>query len=689
MTYTLPIRLLQGAVITYFRSGFLARFMASLIAILLPQVQLSAEPYQLPDVPNGADRFSITSLPEWVTPVKPVKLNRSTGSIDYELEERQIRFKQGNRELYYRSVAKANNAEGLSKLATIEVVFYTLYQNLVMHEVSILRNKERINLTSQLRPTFGIREQDRNNAIYMGATVLTYHLPDVRVGDRVEYAYTIVGQNPIYGGALAGAVPLTFGVPIGRNYIAITSDRFFQVKSDQTKVITATKKDESYRYISDRKQLKSYENEGNYMPGESPYSYLSYSSFKSWSDVSRWALPLYSIADPEPTLVALAQKLSRESASDLDYATRVVRFVQNDIRYLSLSLGANSHRPHAPEDVLKKRYGDCKDKSLLITALLAQRGIKSWPALVSSRHRYWLPTSLPSAANFDHVINKIEVDGSTYWVDGTRIMDVARLDRAALVDFGEALIINSTSDSLVEMHPAKTLLANVTVSETFKLDSMEGDVVLTVNNRYGGTAAINQRYFFASNDRESIEKQYLTYMGKLYKDVLLEKPIEVRDNQESNTVDIKEVYRIRNGAYLEKGQTVVEVDLDNFARYIPAVSGQERDHDWYMGLAIHVDYTVRVEYPSAISAEVNQQPTTLYFGNNRYHRQEYLRDNSYQANFQFTRDDPRLDRKKMGEYKQLRDSELNNWYFVFRVPYFDVDERERNLQKIQSFLDGV
>ena len=192
MTYTLPIRLLQGAVITYFRSGFLARFMASLIAILLPHAQLSAEPYQLPDVPNGADRFSITSLPEWVTPVKPVKLNRSTGSIDYELEERQIRFKQGNRELYYRSVAKANNAEGLSKLATIEVVFYTLYQNLVMHEVSILRNKERINLTSQLRPTFGIREQDRNNAIYMGATVLTYHLPDVRVGDRVEYAYTIV-----------------------------------------------------------------------------------------------------------------------------------------------------------------------------------------------------------------------------------------------------------------------------------------------------------------------------------------------------------------------------------------------------------------------------------------------------------------------------------------------------------------
>ena len=59
-----------------------------------------------------------------------------------------------------------------------------------------------------------------------------------------------------------------------------------------------------------------------------------------------------------------------------------LQFVQNKIRYVSLSFGSNAYHPHHPDEVLQNRYGDCKDKSLLLLSLLRAAGIQAWPALV-------------------------------------------------------------------------------------------------------------------------------------------------------------------------------------------------------------------------------------------------------------------------------------------------------------------
>jgi len=103
--------------------------------------------------------------------------------------------------------------------------------------------------------------------------------------------------------------------------------------------------------------------------------------------------------------------------------------VQSEVRYFSISLGENSHRPEVPDVVLRRRYGDCKDKSFLLIALLRELGIKSRPVLLEiGRHR-GLETTLPSAQLFDHAIVEVTVRDRKYYLDPTRLGQHGNLER--------------------------------------------------------------------------------------------------------------------------------------------------------------------------------------------------------------------------------------------------------------------
>lgn len=63
---------------------------------------------------------------------------------------------------------------------------------------------------------------------------------------------------------------------------------------------------------------------------------------------------------------------------------RLVRFVENEIRYRGENLGVYSHTPKAASHVLAKGAGDCKEKSNLLLALLTTIGVDANLALVNT-----------------------------------------------------------------------------------------------------------------------------------------------------------------------------------------------------------------------------------------------------------------------------------------------------------------
>lgn len=88
------------------------------------------------------------------------------------------------------------------------------------------------------------------------------------------------------------------------------------------------------------------------------------------------------------------------------------RYVQHEIRYLSLTLEKDSlagYRPHAPADVAQRGVGDCKDKAVLVAALLRSLGDRAYIVLVNEQNPCALSPDW-ATANFDHAIVAVAAD---------------------------------------------------------------------------------------------------------------------------------------------------------------------------------------------------------------------------------------------------------------------------------------
>jgi transglutaminase-like putative cysteine protease len=78
-----------------------------------------------------------------------------------------------------------------------------------------------------------------------------------------------------------------------------------------------------------------------------------------------------------PAIQALADRIAG-TAQGLDAARAIYNWVTSNIRYVAIYLNVeDGWVPHAADAVLKAGYGDCKDYTVLMQALLAARGIRA------------------------------------------------------------------------------------------------------------------------------------------------------------------------------------------------------------------------------------------------------------------------------------------------------------------------
>ena len=90
---------------------------------------------------------------------------------------------------------------------------------------------------------------------------------------------------------------------------------------------------------------------------------------------------------PTGELKAQADEITKDATTDVAKTQALYIWVTRNIRYVDLSFGVGRYQPHYAEEVLKNRYGDCKDKATLLDALLEAKGIHSSTALINSRVR--------------------------------------------------------------------------------------------------------------------------------------------------------------------------------------------------------------------------------------------------------------------------------------------------------------
>ncbi len=94
----------------------------------------------------------------------------------------------------------------------------------------------------------------------------------------------------------------------------------------------------------------------------------------------------------DSAVVQLARALTAGAADPRERARILYDWVQANVRYVALFLGETAAAPHRVTDILRNRYGDCKDHVALFGALLAAAGIRSEAVLINLGSVYTLPS---------------------------------------------------------------------------------------------------------------------------------------------------------------------------------------------------------------------------------------------------------------------------------------------------------
>jgi hypothetical protein len=130
---------------------------------------------------------------------------------------------------------------------------------------------------------------------------------------------------------------------------------------------------------------------------------------QSWREVGSWYTGLVrDRRDPTPDMRQKVAELTRGISNPTDQMRALAAYVQNDIRYVAIELGIGGYQPHAAADVFSHRYGDCKDKATLLSAMLQLIGVESYYVIVNTERGSVTAATPPNLA-FNHVILAIRL----------------------------------------------------------------------------------------------------------------------------------------------------------------------------------------------------------------------------------------------------------------------------------------
>lgn len=104
-----------------------------------------------------------------------------------------------------------------------------------------------------------------------------------------------------------------------------------------------------------------------------------------------------------PAIAAMSRQIVNDAKTPLEKAQRIHEWVERNVRYFAVVLDVGGYVPRPADEVLSSRFGDCKDHTVLLQALLAAQGIDSVPALLTTEAIYDLP-KVPVMSTFNHVI---------------------------------------------------------------------------------------------------------------------------------------------------------------------------------------------------------------------------------------------------------------------------------------------
>jgi len=261
--------------------------------------------------------------------------------------------------------------------------------------------------------------------LFVAARLMRLRMPEMTDDCVIDYAYSVKRKGHIMKGEYWRQTHFQTSEPILKYRFTIHTPQKMEFLYHVSGLnlqpkITETKYTRVYEFEAfDIPPIK----EEKFMPAMQDLEYsITISSLKSWNQLALWYYTLIREQDHiTPEIQKQTEQLLSGTKERREKIQRLYEYVAENIRYIGIELGIWAIKPHPAELVFKEKYGDCKDKSTLLSTMLKAAGIKSYPVLISSGDSSKVIREVPSLSYFNHMIlvAEAEEDGELIWLDPT------------------------------------------------------------------------------------------------------------------------------------------------------------------------------------------------------------------------------------------------------------------------------
>ncbi|MCX7831154.1 MAG: DUF3857 domain-containing protein, partial [Acidobacteria bacterium] len=234
-------------------------------------------------------------------------------------------------------------------------------------------------------------------------------------------------------------------------------------------------------YQFSKKDIPNLKSE-SYSPGLSEIApYLHISTYNSWEDLGKWYA---SFIKDQWELSDVAKKTARSlvegKSTTLDKVKEIHKWVVSNTRYVGLEFGVHGYKPYKASQVFERRFGDCKDKALLLCSMLKEVGVQADMVLLRTKNLGRIEKTPASLSSFNHAI--VYIPELNYFIDATS--EFSGLGEIPYLDQGvDSLVISSDGKAQVMTIPQNQPEENVFLAK-YEFEAKKGETQVAATGSY-------------------------------------------------------------------------------------------------------------------------------------------------------------------------------------------------------------
>jgi transglutaminase-like putative cysteine protease len=413
----LPIRYPLGAQYLHMRISTGSNSRSSLCA-LLSFLSLNAQA-----AGSAEQAVTIGPAPEWARPSDPLETPSDASGLGFvRAQDIIVHLDATGQSTFFSRRIVVLHPTAL-QLGNIALAWNPAAGRPTAHALRIHRDGKTIDVLAGSAFEVLRREDQLEESILTGVLTGVLKVPDLRVGDELEVAYTLPSGEPTLGNASAGVMVLQGGQIPGRYHVGLSWE-----KGAEPRIRHSDDLAQALQQNANSLDIRVDNPPAISLPKDAPPRYawqrfFEFSDYPDWAAVSTQFHALFAEAArlrADSPLRAEAARIAARYSSPAERAQAALSLVQDQVRYVFIGLNGGNYKPAGAEDTWQRRYGDCKAKTALLLALLSELGIPARAVLVqNSGLDDGIDQRLPLPGLFDHVLVNADIGGKTYWLDGT------------------------------------------------------------------------------------------------------------------------------------------------------------------------------------------------------------------------------------------------------------------------------